>query len=38
MKLKFDIKQFAISLVISPVVFYLVFGIAKLFGDRKSVV
>jgi hypothetical protein len=32
MKLKFDIKQFAISLVISPVVFYFEFGIAKLFG------
>ena len=32
MKLKCDIKQFALSLVISPVVFYLVFGIAKLFG------
>ena len=32
MKLKFDIKQFAISLVISPVVFYLVIAIAKLFG------
>lgn len=30
MKLKFDIKQFAISLVISPVVFYLVIAIAKL--------
>ena len=32
MKLKFDIKQFAISLVISPVVFYMVIGIAKPFG------
>jgi hypothetical protein len=32
MKLKFDIKQFVISLVISPVVFYLVVGIAKLSG------
>ena len=32
MKLKFDIWEFAISLVISPFVFYLVVGIAKLFG------
>ena len=32
MKLKFDIKQFAISLVISPVVFYIVVGIAKFSG------
>ena len=32
MKLKFDIKQFLISLVVSPVVFYVVVGIAKIFG------
>jgi len=32
MKLKFDIKQFIISLVVSPVVFYVVVGIAKIFG------
>ena len=32
MILKFDIKQFAISLVISPVVFYIVVGIAKFSG------
>ena len=32
MILKFDIKQFAISLVISPVVFYIVVGIAKFYG------
>jgi hypothetical protein len=32
MKLKFDIKQFLISLVVSPVVFYMVVGIAKIFG------
>jgi len=32
MKLKFDINQFLISLVISPVVFYAVVGIAKIFG------
>lgn len=31
MKLKFEIEQFVISLVISPVVFYIVDGIAKLF-------
>jgi hypothetical protein len=32
MKLIFDIKQFLISLVVSPVVFYVVVGIAKIFG------
>jgi nucleoside recognition membrane protein YjiH len=32
MKLKFDIKQFLISLVLSPIVFYFVVGIAKIFG------
>ena len=32
MKLKFDIKQFLLSLVVSPVVFYVVVGIAKIFG------
>ena len=32
MKLKFDIKQFLISLVVSPMVFYVVVGIAKIFG------
>jgi hypothetical protein len=32
MKLKFDIKQFLISLVLSPIVFYVVVGIAKIFG------
>jgi hypothetical protein len=32
MKLKFDIKQFLISLVSSPIVFYVVVGIAKIFG------
>jgi hypothetical protein len=32
MKLKFDINQFLISLVVSPVVFYVVVGIAKIFG------
>ena len=37
MKLKFDIKQFAISLVISPVVFYLVVAIAKLFGSSYKI-
>jgi hypothetical protein len=33
MILKFDIKQFAISLVISPVVFYIVVGISKFSGS-----
>jgi hypothetical protein len=37
MKLKFDIKQFAISLMISPVVFYLVVAIAKLFGASYKI-
>ena len=37
MKLKFDIKQFAISLVISPVVFYLVVGIAKFFRESYQI-
>jgi nucleoside recognition membrane protein YjiH len=32
MKLKFDIKQFLISLVLSPIVFYVVVVIAKIFG------
>jgi len=32
MKLKFDIKQFLISLVLSPIIFYVVVGIAKIFG------
>jgi hypothetical protein len=37
MKLKFDIKQFAISLVISPVVFYFVVAMAKLFGASYKI-
>jgi len=37
MKLNFDIKQFAISLVISPVVFYIVVAIAKLFGSSYRI-
>jgi len=37
MKLKFDIMQFAISLAISPVVFYLIITIAKLFGASYSI-
>jgi len=32
MKLNFNIKQIAIYLVISTLVFYIVVGIAKLFG------
>jgi hypothetical protein len=32
MQLKFDIKQFIISLALSPIVFYIVIGIAKIFG------
>ncbi|MEY4342520.1 MAG: hypothetical protein RL736_313 [Pseudomonadota bacterium] len=32
MKLKFDIKQLLVSLVLSPIVFYIVVGIAKIFG------
>jgi uncharacterized protein (DUF697 family) len=32
MKLKFDIKQLLVSLVLSPIVFYMVVGIAKIFG------
>jgi hypothetical protein len=32
MQLKFDIKQFIISLALSPIVFYIIIGIAKIFG------
>ena len=37
MKLKFDIKQFILSLLLSPIVFYVVFSIAKFFGASYKI-
>jgi hypothetical protein len=37
MKLKFEIIQLLLSLLISPVIFYLVIGVAKIFGASYQI-
>ncbi len=37
MKFKFEIIQLLISLIVSPVIFYIIIGIAKLVGATYNI-
>ncbi|MBM5787821.1 MAG: hypothetical protein FJ375_03785 [Pelagibacterales bacterium] len=37
MKFKFEITQLLISLIVSPVIFYIIIGIAKLAGATYNI-
>ena len=37
MKFKFEITQLLISLIVSPVIFYIIIGIAKLVGATYNI-
>ena len=37
MKFKFEITQLLISLIVSPVIFYIIIGIAKLAGATYKI-
>jgi len=37
MNLKFEFFEFLLALILSPIIFYIVIGIAKLFGAKYQI-